>query len=178
MGLVKSSEIFKNSTPLPCCLQALDGIGTMLADLKKCQMARVGVTRPPGGECSDIFGVDHTDGLHMSKTNGASPPPPLQNGQRRLSDTQNRLFGPPETSATPRRSSAVNRMKSSIFAGESNSAPPSRTPSAKKSLGPMRRNPITGEVLAAESPVPNGCNGHSCPATPGTWGDRLLGAGT
>ncbi|XP_067122597.1 microtubule-associated protein Jupiter-like isoform X2 [Centruroides vittatus] len=123
------------------------------------------VLKPPGGECSDIFGsysgptqqnVKRGQQHQHSSSIFANEEPSSNNHNctgRRDSDTQARLFGGAVEESSPRR--VVDRMKSNIFIDEGhNNASP--TNSAKKQV---RRNPITGEVYDDEEEE-NGVNGH------------------
>uniref|UniRef100_A0A1W7RAD2 Microtubule-associated protein Jupiter n=1 Tax=Hadrurus spadix TaxID=141984 RepID=A0A1W7RAD2_9SCOR len=110
------------------------------------------VLKPPGGECSDIFGTSNASfqqGRSQGKqyqhtsifgTDGAATVNNQSPTARRDSDTQNRLFGTTASEeSSPRR--IVDRMKSNVFTGEEQA---NTNHSAKKQV---RRNPITGEVL-------------------------------
>jgi len=76
-------------------------------------------------------------------------------------DSFNRLFGPAEEG--PRR--VRDHMKSSIFA---ETVPATPASPAKKKIAPVRRNPITGEVLEEAIPPQNleyGSNGNQSPSS-------------
>ncbi|XP_013776984.1 microtubule-associated protein Jupiter-like isoform X2 [Limulus polyphemus] len=125
------------------------------------------VSKPPGGPSSDIFGPANGHDEHQSRPmknrmqsnifgagdasgNGFTP-------QRRsfdVGDTQDKLFGSDVTDTTPRK--VVDRMKSNVFTGPE---PVIRSYSAKK-YGPVRRNPITGEVYDDVSKMNGHTNGH------------------
>ncbi|XP_076345165.1 microtubule-associated protein Jupiter-like isoform X2 [Tachypleus tridentatus] len=125
------------------------------------------VTKPPGGPSSDIFGSVNGHDEQKSR--------PLKNRmqsnifgagdasgncftpQRRSFDaanTQDKLFGSDVTDTTPKK--VVNRMKSNIFTGPE----PVIKPYSAKKYGPVRRNPITGEVYDDVSKMNGHTNGH------------------
>jgi len=126
------------------------------------------VTKPPGGEDSDIFGVR---GVTPSNADFFQSPRKVKNYQqstifagasddepstpssgsgastptrRRLStnSSQERLFGADIDYNTPKR--VIDRMKSNIFTDSPDSGVPAVPVSASKKF--ISRNPITGDV--------------------------------
>ncbi|XP_067122598.1 microtubule-associated protein Jupiter-like isoform X3 [Centruroides vittatus] len=113
------------------------------------------VLKPPGGECSDIFGsysgptqqnVKRGQQHQHSSSIFANEEPSSNNHNctgRRDSDTQARLFGGAVEESSPRR--VVDRMKSNIFIDEGhNNASPTNSAKKQDVVG----NPITGEGTA------------------------------
>lgn len=164
-------------------------------DFRHVELDKIGrgkrIVKPPGGECSDIFGVQggssSPDGAQITprknKNNymqstifspGEEMTPPA-NGHstpttpspaKKSEDTQNRLFGASDED-TPRK--VVDRQRSKIFSDEPDSGYQTPTKSAP---GP-RRNPITGEPMVNGTPKSNGhlngngtANGHLSPESP------------
>lgn len=141
------------------------------------------VLKPPGGECSDIFGSFSSPSQQNGRRGqqqqqqaspifGTEEPSPNNHNSsgRRDSDTQTRLFGGATEESSPRR--VVDRMKSNIFVeqGHNNNASP--TSNSKKHV---RRNPITGEIYddeEEENEVINHQNGN------GDAGNPITGEGT
>ncbi|XP_054707476.1 microtubule-associated protein Jupiter-like [Uloborus diversus] len=151
-------------------------------DFRHVELDKIGrgkrIVKPPGGECSDIFGVQNgasprvelmvtpRKGKNYMQSNIFSPDSPdsgYQNGHQHTPspqkslDTQNRLFGP-DGDSTPRK--VVNRQRSSIFDED---AMDSRPPSVKST--PIRKNminPITGAPIT-ENGMSNGMSNGSTP---------------
>ncbi|XP_013781678.1 microtubule-associated protein Jupiter-like isoform X2 [Limulus polyphemus] len=138
------------------------------------------VTKPPGGQSSDIFGTgndneDHKprrvkNYMHSSIFEAGDASTNVYTTQGGASEGS--MFGSDVTDTTPRK--VVDRMKSNVFDGPGQISKPS---SAKK-YGPVRRNPITGEVYddtanvnghanRTESPNPvTGSGDPGCPVQP------------
>ncbi|XP_076336333.1 microtubule-associated protein Jupiter-like isoform X2 [Tachypleus tridentatus] len=118
------------------------------------------VTKPPGGQSSDIFGTGNEcqkprrvkNYMHSSIFEAGDTSTHDNATQGGASgDTQSNMFGSDVVDTTPRK--VIDRMKSSVFDGPEQISKPC---SAKK-YGPVRRNPITGEVYHDTTNV----NGHT-----------------
>ncbi|KFM72063.1 Microtubule-associated protein Jupiter, partial [Stegodyphus mimosarum] len=154
-------------------------------DFRHVELDKIGrgkrIVKPPGGECSDIFGVQNGGSpaqeqitprktKNYMQSNIFSPDSPdapqPQNGHTNISpakllDTQERLFGGSGEEETPRR--VVNRQRSSIFEEEVVDSRPRSTPVRRNQI-----NPITGASIYE--------NGSSNDSTPnGTSNGRING---
>ncbi|KAG8178740.1 hypothetical protein JTE90_003462 [Oedothorax gibbosus] len=168
------------SKPVPGDILPCDSSDDLFILLRKrhVELDKIGrgkrIVKPPGGECSDIFGASPAtspNGEHpstprksnksfMLHSNIFTPPdstdstPTSPNGTNgKLLDTTVRLFGGEVQNETPRK--VVDRQRSSIFEDEVDSS--SRPGSVKNT--PARKpqiNPITGIPIHE-----NGTNGHS-----------------
>lgn len=163
-------------------------------DFRHVELDKIGrgkrIVKPPGGECSDIFGDSpaHPSLSTPRKTNNYmqssiftpdSPDAP-QNGHSqpttptsgKVLDTQGRLFGASSPSGdedTPRK--IVNRQRSSIFEDEVDSRPSSAksTPVRRNQINPITGSPIyeNGTPNGTPNGTTNGTNGHTNGTTNG-----------
>ncbi|XP_013785675.1 microtubule-associated protein Jupiter-like [Limulus polyphemus] len=146
---------------------------SFVRDFYHVEIDRIGqgkrVLKPPGGANSNIFNTSNDNDQHYSLSprrvknhmqssifsqddDITNTPLSQQRRQNQDSDSQNRLFGPPEENSSPRK--VIDRLKSNIF---SDNEPITQSPNSRK-YGPTRRNPLTGEEETEDDVKANGQN--------------------